>query len=153
MGWQRTFVMVKPDGVQRGLVGEVISRFERRGLRLVALRMLAMDRELARQHYGAHQDKAFFPDLLEYITSAPVVAMVWEGPGVIALARAMLGPTDASQAPGGTLRGDYCLDIGYNLVHGSDGPEAAAREISLFFTAEQLHGYHRELERWVMPRT
>jgi nucleoside-diphosphate kinase len=153
MGWQRTFVMVKPDGVQRGLVGEVISRFERRGLRRVALRMVVMGRDLARRHYGAHQDKAFFPDLMEYITSAPVVAMVWEGPGAIGLARAMLGPTDASQAPGGTLRGDYCMDIGFNLVHGSDGPEAASREIALFFEAEELYNYRRDLEKWVMPRT
>ncbi|MEW6522027.1 MAG: nucleoside-diphosphate kinase [Bacillota bacterium] len=150
--WQRTFIMVKPDGVQRGLVGEVISRFERRGLRLAALRMMIIDRELARQHYAAHEGKAFFAELVNYITSAPVVAMVWEGPGAIALARAMMGPTNAAQAPGGTLRGDYCVDIGFNLVHGSDGPEAAAREIGLFFAEAELCCYARDLEKWVMPR-
>jgi len=153
MGWERTFVMVKPDGVQRGLVGEIISRFERRGLRLAALRLLAVDRDLARRHYAAHEGKAFFADLLDYIASSPVVAMVWEGPGAIALARMMLGPTDASLAPGGTIRGDYCVDIGYNLVHGSDGPEAAAREIALFFPPAEVHSYSRVLERWIAPRS
>lgn len=151
MALERTFIMVKPDGVQRGLVGEVISRFERRGLKLVGMRMLTIDEELARRHYAAHVNKGFFPDLLAYITSAPVVAMVWEAPSAISLARQMLGPTNAKEAPGGTLRGDFCLDIGFNLVHGSDSPEAAEREIGLFFRAEQLMDYHKDVERWLLP--
>ncbi len=144
--------MVKPDGVQRGLVGEVISRFERRGLKLVGLRMLVIDRELAHRHYEAHVEKPFFADLVAYITSSPVVAMVWEGSQAVALARRMLGPTNAAEAPGGTLRGDYCLDISFNLVHGSDGPEAAAREIDLFFRPEELCAYDRDTDRWTGQR-
>ena len=141
--------MIKPDGVQRGLVGEIVSRFERRGLKLVAMRMLTIDEALARRHYAAHVDKGFFPTLLAYITSSPVVAMVWEAPSAISLARQMLGPTDATQAPGGTLRGDFCLDIGFNLVHGSDSPQAAQREIELFFDPDLLMNYDKDLDRWL----
>ena len=135
---ERTFIMVKPDGVERGLVAEVIGRFERRGLRLCGLRAMRVDRDLAERHYAEHVQKPFFPSLLAFITRGPVVAMVWEGENAIAVARTMMGATDSSQAAPGTIRGDYSLSKEENIVHGSDGPESAAREIELFFAAGEL---------------
>lgn len=134
---ERTFVMVKPDGVQRGLVGEVVSRLERKGLRLAALKLMRVPRELAERHYGPHRDKPFFPGLVSFITSGPVVASVWEGERAVAAARAIIGATDPVAAGGGTIRGDFGLDIGMNLVHGSDSPESAVREIALFFPGDE----------------
>jgi nucleoside-diphosphate kinase len=125
--------MVKPDGVERGLIGEVISRFERKGLRLEQMRMLTIDRDLAIRHYGEHQGKPFFDELIEFITSGPVVAMEWAGESAISVARTVMGATDPRQAGPGTIRGDFGLAVTRNLVHGSDGPGSAARELALFF--------------------
>ncbi|MFQ5522010.1 MAG: nucleoside-diphosphate kinase [Acidimicrobiia bacterium] len=133
MATEHTFVMVKPDGVARGLVGEVISRFERKGLRLEKIRMLHIDEALARRHYAEHLDKPFFPSLLEFITSGPVVAMEWSGESAISVCRALMGATNPGEAAPGTIRGDFGLEVTQNLVHGSDGPESAARELELFF--------------------
>jgi nucleoside-diphosphate kinase len=135
---ERTFIMVKPDGVERGLVAEVIGRFERRGFRLCGMKAMRIDRSLAERHYAEHVEKSFFPSLLAFITRGPVVAMVWEGPDAIRVARTMLGATDSTQAAPGTLRGDFSLSKEENIVHGSDGPESAAREISLFFADSEL---------------
>jgi nucleoside-diphosphate kinase len=130
---ERTFVMIKPDGVRRGLVGECIRRFEQRGLKLVELKLLTPSRELAESHYGAHRDKPFFAGVVEFITSGPVVAMVLEGESAIAAVRQMMGSTRPLEAAPGSIRGDFALDVGENLVHGSDGPETAAEEIRLWF--------------------
>jgi len=135
---EQTFIMVKPDGVRLRLVGEVIGRFERRGFQLRAMKALRIDSELAGRHYAEHVGKPFFAPLVEFITSGPVVAMVWEGRDAISVARAMLGLTDAAQAAPGTIRGDFSLSKEQNIVHGSDGPESAAREISLFFGDDEL---------------
>lgn len=133
MSHEHTFIMVKPDGVGRGLVGEVISRFERKGLRLQKIRMLHVDEDLARRHYEEHLEKPFFPELLEFITSGPVVAMEWSGEAAIAAARALMGATDPKDAGPGTIRGDLGLEVTRNIVHGSDGAESAARELEIFF--------------------
>ncbi len=133
MAIEHTFLMVKPDGVARGLVGEVISRFERKGFTLQQMRMLTIDEELARRHYAEHLDKAFFPELLAFIISGPVVAMEWSGEGAIAAARTLMGATNPADAAPGTIRGDYGSVITENIVHGSDGPESAARELAIFF--------------------
>lgn len=146
---ERTFVMVKPDGVQRGLVGEIIARFERRGYKLVGLKMFTMPREVAETHYAEHRGKPFFEGLVRYITSGPVVAMVWEGKNVIAAAREMMGATDPQKALPGTIRGTYGIDVGRNVVHGSDSPASAAREIDIFFKADELLDYERPLETWI----
>lgn len=133
MAVEHTFVMVKPDGVARGLVGDVISRFERKGLTLEKMRMLQIDEDLARRHYAEHVEKPFFGDLLEFILSGPVVAMEWSGESAISVARTLMGPTNPAAAPPGTIRGDYAVIVTTNIVHGSDGPESAARELGLFF--------------------
>jgi len=146
---ERTFLMIKPDGVQRNLTGEIIGRVEKRGLKIVALKMLRISRELAEKHYGEHKGKSFFAPLVEYITSGPVVAMVLEGKSVISTARDMMGATNPLQAAPGTIRGAYGLDIGRNVVHGSDSPASAAREIALFFKEEELVDYARDLDRWI----
>jgi nucleoside-diphosphate kinase len=130
---EHTFVMIKPDGVSRGLIGEVISRLERTGLRLERIRMLTISEELARRHYAEHLERPFFPELLEFITSGPVVAMDWSGPGAIATAREVMGATDPRKADPGTIRGDLGQEVTQNIVHGSDGPESAKRELELFF--------------------
>lgn len=146
---ERTFLMVKPDGVERGLIGEVISRFERKGYRLVALKMMRITPELARQHYAEHVDKPFFPEMSDFITSGPVVAMVWEGKGVIAAARAMMGATDPLKAAPGTIRGDFGVNISHNVIHGSDSEVAAQREINLFFTEREILEYERSIDKWL----
>jgi nucleoside-diphosphate kinase len=130
---ERTLVLVKPDGVRRGLVGEVVSRLEHKGFTLVAMQLRSLDRETAEQHYGEHQGKPFFAELVTFITGGPLVALVVDGPRAIEAVRTMMGVTDPVQATPGSLRGDYALEIGQNLVHGSDSPESAAREIALFF--------------------
>ncbi len=130
---EHTFVMVKPDGVSRGLIGEVISRLERRGLRLERIRMLTITEEMARRHYAEHLERPFFPELLDFICSGPVVAMDWSGPGAIATAREVMGATDPRKAERGTIRGDLGQEVTQNIVHGSDGPESAKRELALFF--------------------
>lgn len=130
---ERTFAMIKPDGVQRGLIGEIISRLEKRGIRIAALKLMTISPELARAHYAEHQSKPFFTDLVEFITSGPAVAMVLEGEDVIGMLRTMMGVTDPRQAAPGTLRGDLATSVRHNLIHGSDSPTSAAREIALFF--------------------
>jgi nucleoside-diphosphate kinase len=134
MGVENTFAMVKPDGVERGLVGEVIARFERKGLRLEKIRTLQIDEAMARRHYAEHVEKPFFADLLEFITSGPVVAMEWSGESAVAVARTLMGTTDPKQASPGTIRGDYGLMVTNNIVHGSDSPESARRELGIFFS-------------------
>ncbi len=149
---ERSFVMVKPDGVQRNLAGEIIARLERRGLKLVGLKLMTISPELAGTHYGEHQGKPFYSGLIEFITSGPVVAMVWEGQRSISLIRNTMGATDPANAGPGTIRGDFGLDKGNNLVHGSDSPESAAREISLFFKPEELVTYERAIDPWISPK-
>lgn len=146
---ERTLILVKPDGVQRGLIGEIISRFERRGLKLVGMKFLQMSDDLASQHYAVHKDKPFYPSLVEYITSGPVVAMVWEGNQAIDAARATMGSTKPVESAPGTIRGDYGMEIGRNLVHGSDEPANAKKEVSLFFDEEELVEWQRDTERWI----
>jgi nucleoside-diphosphate kinase len=146
---ERTLVLVKPDGVQRGLVGEVISRLERRGLKLVGMKLMQMDADLARRHYAEHVNRPFFPGLAQFITSSPLVAMVWEADNVAALVRQTMGETDPAKSPPGTLRGDLGINIGRNLVHGSDSPESAVREIGLFFKPEEILSYSRSHEDWI----
>ncbi len=133
MAVEHTFVMVKPDGVRRAIVGEVVSRFERKGLKLEKMRMLLIDEALASEHYGEHVDKPFFGELVEFITSGPVVAMEWSGDSAVGVARTLMGPTNPADAPPGTLRGDYGLIMTNNIVHGSDSPASAERELGLFF--------------------
>lgn len=133
MAIEHTFIMVKPDGVARGLVGEVISRLEGKGLALERIRKLVVDEDLARTHYAEHVEKPFFPDLLDFITSGPVVAMEWSGESAISVSRTLMGATDPKEALPGTIRGDLGLEVTENLVHGSDGPESAARELGIFF--------------------
>ena len=133
MGMQTTFVMVKPDGVQRGLVGNIIQRFENKGLRLVALRQLTPSLELAESHYAVHSERPFYSGLIEFITSDPVVAMAWTGIDAISVARNIIGPTNGREAAPGTIRGDFAMDIGHNIIHGSDGEDTAAFELGLWF--------------------
>ena len=146
---ERTLALVKPDGVQRGLVGEVISRLEQRGLKLVAMKLMQADEALARQHYAEHQDKPFFHGLVEFITSAPLVAMVWEADNAIEVVRKTMGDTSPAGSAPGTIRGDLALDIGRNLVHGSDSPASAQREVGLFFRSEEILDYGRSTDPWI----
>ena len=147
---ERTLVLVKPDGVQRLLVGRIISRFEERGLKIVGLKLVQVDRALAEQHYAVHRDKSFFVGLVDFITSSPLVAMVLEGPGAIAMVRAMVGATRPHEAAPGSIRGDLAVETAQNLVHASDGPETAAAEIALWFEAGELVDYRRDVDRWVL---
>lgn len=135
---ERTFIAIKPDGVQRNLIGEVIGRFERKGFKLVGLKMMQVTRDLAEKHYGEHKGKPFFDGLVSYITSGPIVAMAWEGKNVVASARLMIGATKPQEAAPGTIRGDLAVDIGRNVVHGSDSPASAERELALFFGGDLL---------------
>jgi nucleoside-diphosphate kinase len=146
---ERTLILVKPDGVQRGLIAEVIGRFERRGLRLAGMKFMQMSRALAEAHYGEHEGKKFYEGLVSYITSGPVVAMVWEGTNTIRVARDTIGATKPFEAAPGTIRGDLALEVGRNIVHGSDGTDSAAREIGLFFKPEELVSWSRDLDGWV----
>jgi len=146
---ERTLVLVKPDGVQRGLIGEVINRLERRGLKLVGMKLMQVDDALARQHYGEHVDRPFFAGLVEFITSAPVVAMAWEADNAVEAVRSTIGQTNPTASSPGTIRGDLGLDIGRNLVHGSDSPESGVRELALFFKPEELLDYARANDGWI----
>jgi nucleoside-diphosphate kinase len=146
---ERTLILAKPDAMQRGLGGEIISRFERRGLRLVALKLLRIDDTMARKHYAEHDGKPFFPGLVAYISSAPVIAAVFEGPNAIAAVRQTVGATKPFEAAPGTIRADYALDTGRNLVHASDKPESAAREIALFFRPEEMVEWTRDVDPWI----
>jgi len=147
---ERTFVMVKPDGVQRGLIGEITSRFEHRGLKLVGAKALTLDEELAKTHYSEHEGKDFFADLVDFITSGPVFAMVWEGKDATRQVRRMVGATDPGEAAPGTIRGDHGLDLGRNVIHASDHEDEGAneREISVFFDDEELLDYEQATDEW-----
>lgn len=145
---QTTYVMVKPDGVQRGLVGEIIQRFEQKGLKLVGLKSMVPSEEIAKKHYDVHSERPFFPGLIRFVTSGPVVCMAWQGKDAIQVARNLIGPTNGREAPPGTIRGDFGMDIGYNMIHGSDAPETAEFELSLWFP-EGLMEWTNTMGAWV----
>ncbi|GAB7387511.1 nucleoside-diphosphate kinase [Bacillaceae bacterium] len=146
---ERTFIMVKPDGVQRNLIGEIISRFERKGYQLVAAKLMQVSTELAEKHYAEHKDKPFFGELVSFITSSPVFAMVWQGKNVISTARSMMGKTNPAEAAPGTIRGDYGISVGMNIIHGSDSPESAEREIALWFDEKEILNYDKDVNKWL----
>lgn len=147
---ERTLIIVKPDGVQRGLAGEIIKRFEMRGLRIIGMKFMQIDEALAKKHYAIHADKGFFDGLIAYITSAPVVVMALEGPNAILAARNTIGSTKPTEANAGTIRGDLAMDVGRNLVHGSDSPENGLAEIANFFSDAELLSWDRTLEGWIL---
>lgn len=147
---ERTLVLLKPDSIQRGLVGTIISKLESRGLKIVAMKLLRMDRDHAGRHYEAHEGKPFFPGLVDFITSGPLVAIVWEGTNVVELTRNTMGATNPSNSAPGTIRGDHATDIGRNLVHGSDSAETAVQEIGLFFSPEEIIDYTRNIDSWII---
>jgi nucleoside-diphosphate kinase len=149
MSKERTFVMVKPDGVQRGLVGEIIGRFEKKGLKIVAMKLVSVSKEFAEKHYGVHKGKPFFKPTVKFITSSPVVAMILEGNNAIDLVRTMMGKTNPQDAAMGTIRGDFGQFIGRNIVHGSDSPDTAEFEINLWFKPEEIANYIRIDEKWL----
>jgi len=146
---QKTFLMVKPDGVQRNLIGEIVHTFEKKGFKLAAAKLMNISEDLAKQHYGEHADKPFFKELVDFITSGPVFAMVWEGEDVIKTARQMMGATNPLEAQPGTIRGDYGVTVGKNIIHGSDSEESAEREINLFFDETEILSYEKQNETWI----
>ncbi len=146
---ERSLIIIKPDGVQRGLIGTIISRLENRGLKIVAMKMIQMDEDLARRHYAVHEGKPFFESLIKYITSGPVVVMVVEGPRAIEIVRKTMGATNPAEASPGTIRADFALEIGRNLIHGSDSAETAEKEINLFFHPSEILSYTRDTDRWI----
>ncbi|MEX2426152.1 MAG: nucleoside-diphosphate kinase [Thermomicrobiaceae bacterium] len=147
---ERTLIIVKPDGVQRGLVGRVVTRLEEKGLRLAGLKLMQVSKDLAERHYGEHREKPFFGDLVSFITSSPVVVGVVEGPGVVGITRALVGATNPADAAAGTIRGDLALSIGMNIIHASDAVDTAQREIALFFDESELISYDRDVEKWII---
>ena len=147
---ERTLVLIKPDGVQRLLVGRILERYESRGLKLVALKLVQVDRALAERHYAVHRERPFFGGLVDFITSAPLVALALEGPDAIAIVRTINGATRPNQAAPGTIRGDFALETAQNLVHASDSPETAAAELAMWFEPAELHEYARDVDRWVL---
>jgi nucleoside-diphosphate kinase len=149
---ERTFVLIKPDGVQRGLIGEVIARLEKRGLKLIAARFLSVSNELAEKHYAVHKGKEFYPGLIRYITSAPVMAMVWEGPNAVAVVRQTMGATRPWEAAPGSIRHDFALEVGRNLTHASDSIENGQSEISLWFTPSELVEWQRCSDEWIFGK-
>ncbi|MBS4176565.1 nucleoside-diphosphate kinase [Lederbergia citrea] len=146
---EKTFLMVKPDGVQRELIGEILTRFEKKGFQLVGAKLMTISNELAEEHYGEHKERPFFGSLVDFITSGPVFAMVWQGENVISTARQMMGSTNPKDAAPATIRGDYGLTVGKNIIHGSDSPESAEREISLFFKEGELVEYSKLINNWI----
>ena len=148
MHQEKTFIAIKPDGVQRGFISEIIGRFERKGFKLVALKQLIPSKELAQKHYGVHKERPFFNDLVDFISSGPVVAMVWEGEGVISSARKMIGATKPLEAEPGTIRGDLAVNIGRNIIHGSDGSDTASFEINLWFNNEEICDWNPSDSIW-----
>ena len=149
----RTLVLIKPDAMQRGLAGEIIARLERRGLRIAAMSLFQMDEPLARRHYAEHEGKHFFGGLIAYITSCPIIAAVFEGTGAVEVVRRTMGVTNPAAAEAGTVRGDLALETGRNLIHGSDSPQSAQREIALFFGEGDIHSYQRDVDRWVFEHS
>lgn len=152
MAREKTFIIIKPDGVQRGLAGQLISRLERKGLKLVALKMIQIDRDLAAIHYGEHKGKPFYEGLIDFITSAPVIIAVWQGKNAIGIVRKILGATSPDKAEPGTIRGDFAITTGLNLMHASDGPESAEREIKLFFDENEVLDYKLTIEKWLYEK-
>ncbi|KWX74688.1 nucleoside-diphosphate kinase [Paenibacillus sonchi] len=146
---EQTYLMIKPDGVQRGLIGRIVARLEDKGFKLVAAKLIIITEEQAKKHYAEHEGKDFFPELVRFITSGPVFAMVWEGDDVIALSRLMIGKTKVGEALPGTIRGDYASHTPLNLIHGSDSPESAAREIANFFAPDELADYNKDIAAWM----
>lgn len=146
---ERTYLMVKPDGVQRGLIGEIVGRFERKGLKMIGAKLMQVPLETAERHYAEHKGKDFYEPLLQFITSGPVFAMVWEGDNAVALARLMIGKTNALEAAPGTIRSDYALHTRFNLIHGSDSIENAEREIAIFFKEDELVAYDKAIQIWI----
>jgi nucleoside-diphosphate kinase len=146
---EKTFLMVKPDGVQRNLVGEIVQRFEKKGYQLVGAKLMNISKDLAEQHYGEHKERPFFGELVNFITSGPVFAMVWQGDNVIKVARDMMGKTNPVDATAGTIRGDFAVSVGMNIIHGSDSPESAEREMNLFFNKDELVEYSRDINKWI----
>ena len=146
---ERTLVLIKPDGVQRALVGPILSRFEARGLKIVGMKLMQVPAELARKHYAEHEGKGFYPGLITYITSGPVVALVLEGPNAVSAVRKTVGATKAWEADAGTIRGDFALEVGRNLVHASDAPETGTREVALWFTGAEQTSWERATDRWI----
>lgn len=147
---ERTLILVKPDAVQRGLMGEIVSRLERRGLHPVAIKLMRVTTDLAERHYSEHRDKPFFGGLVEFITSSPVLAMVWEGPGAVAMVRSMMGATNPASSAPGTIRGDLAVSLAMNVVHGSDSAESATREVAIFFTDDELLDWENSNAQWVL---
>lgn len=147
---ERTLVLLKPDAVQRGLIGAIIGRLEQRGLKLVGMKFMQVPRDLAERHYAVHKGKSFYNGLIEYITSSPLVAMVWEGKRAIEVARRMFGSTNPTDADPGTVRADFAIETGRNLVHASDGPETAAYELPLWFTESEMVSWPRDVDRWIV---
>lgn len=146
---EKTFLMVKPDGVQRNLIGDIVSRFEKKGFQLCGAKLMNISRELAENHYGEHKERPFFGELVDFITSGPVFAMVWQGENVIATARKLMGATNPQEADTGSIRGDYGIQVGMNIIHGSDSLESAEREINLFFNREEIINYEKTINKWV----
>lgn len=146
---ERTFLMIKPDGVQRGLIGEIVGRFERRGFTLIASKLMMVSKEKAEAHYAEHHGRPYYDDLMSFITSGPVFAMVWQGDQVIALSRIMMGKTNTLEAAPGTIRGEFAVHTNRNIIHGSDSPENAVREINIFFEPEELLDYSKTIQQWI----
>jgi nucleoside-diphosphate kinase len=146
---EKTFLMVKPDGVQRNLIGEVVARFEKKGFKLAGAKLMQISKDLAEEHYGEHKERPFFGELVDFITSGPVFAMVWEGENVIATARQMMGATNPNDAAPGTIRGAYGVTVGKNVIHGSDSKESAEREIGLFFNEADVLSYSKDGDKWI----
>ena len=146
---ERTLIIIKPDAVQRGLIGKIVARLERRGLRIAAMKLMQIDEAMAQRHYAIHEGKPFYEPLIDYITSSPVVVMVLEGNSAIEIVRRTMGATNPAEAAPGTIRADFGLEIGRNLVHGSDGPDTAAFEVSLFFDEEEILSYDRDTDPWI----
>ena len=146
---ERSLVLIKPDAVQRGLVGEVISRLENKGLKFVAMKMIHMDKSLAEKHYAIHKDKLFFKDLVSFIISSPIIAIVFQGDNAVKVIRRSMGETNPVESASGTIRGDYAISIEHNLIHGSDSTQNADKEINLFFSSEEILDYSRDIDRWI----
>ncbi len=146
---EKSLVLIKPDAIQRGLAGEIVTRLERKGLKIIAMQMLQMDKSLAQRHYAIHKGEAFFDRLVDFITSSPTIAIVFQGKDAVGVIRRTIGATDPVKAQAGTIRGDFGLDIEHNLVHGSDSAENASKEIELFFSTEEIIDYHKDVNKWI----
>ena len=146
---EKTFIMVKPDGVQRGLIGDIVARFEKKGFKLAGAKLMQVSEDLAKEHYGEHKERPFYGELVDFITSGPVFAMVWEGEDVITTSRTMIGATNPAEATPGSIRGDYAITVGKNIIHGSDSAESAAREIGLFFNDDEIVDYNKDNSSWI----